>query len=77
MTAGLLKLEVSFRKPLRKEERKIMNIWKHGGKLMMFSQRVEVPSPGDREGPGKQSEGWTSPWKELRNQPLFSPKPWL
>lgn len=37
MTAGLPKLEVFFRKPLHDEERKIMNIWKHGGKLMMFS----------------------------------------
>lgn len=65
MTAGLPNLEVSFRKPLHKEERKTMNIWKHGGKLLMFSQRMEVPSPADGERPGKQSEGWASPWKEL------------
>jgi len=39
MTAGFQKLEVPSRKPLHKEkrQRKIMNIWKHAGKLMMFS----------------------------------------
>lgn len=55
VTAGLPNLEVSFRKPLHKEERKIMNIWKHGGKLLMFSQRVEVPSPDEGAERGQES----------------------
>lgn len=43
VTAGLPNLEVSFRKPLCREERKVMDIWKHGGKYWCFLRGWKFP----------------------------------